>query len=96
MKNVAQADLISLNIAELLESSTFKEENGNYFGAIEDLERCKEFFKVPKASRINDSRFKNVCSSICRLLNIIAMVFLRKGNLIRKRRPGSLASEEGL
>jgi hypothetical protein len=80
MKNAtAVTEMFSQNIAELLESSHYKEESGNYFGAIEDLERCKEFLKRPKNSKSSDSRYHQVCNNIGRLMNIVAMVFLRKG-----------------
>jgi hypothetical protein len=96
MKNDIDADMAFRNVAELLASSSSKEENGNYFGAIEDLERCKDFLKQSKVSQITDSRFKNACSNICRLMNIIAMVFLRKGSLIRKLSPSTRVVEKSL
>jgi hypothetical protein len=51
---------------------------------VDSLERAKNFIAKRERSADEDLQLQAICDKICRILNIVAMIFLKKGRLNRE------------
>ena len=68
-------------VTDLIKMANESECRGNYFRAVEHLEKAKIYIDSVEKSNKKSDVFEELCNKICKILNFVAMIFLKKGNM---------------